>query len=82
VPIAAPFNGFMRELAEMRYLWRTPLRLDNAKLCATLGAEPHTPLDEAVRRTLAVLEVPTGERKTFDRTTPRASASAPETGPR
>ena len=36
----------------MRYLWREPLRLDNARLVAFLGAEPHTPLDEAVRETL------------------------------
>jgi nucleoside-diphosphate-sugar epimerase len=36
----------------MRYLWREPLRLDNAKLVAVLGEEPHTPLDRAVRDTL------------------------------
>jgi nucleoside-diphosphate-sugar epimerase len=36
----------------MRYLWRHPLRLDNRRLVAVLGAEPHTPLDEAVERTL------------------------------
>jgi nucleoside-diphosphate-sugar epimerase len=39
----------------MRYLWREPLRLDNARLVAALGKEPHTPLDEAVRRTLVGL---------------------------
>ena len=52
--LAAPFSPFLRELLEMRYLWRTPLRLDNRKLLATLGHEPHTPLDEAVTATLAL----------------------------
>ena len=52
VYLGAPFVGLMRELIEMRYLWQVPLRLDNAKLVARLGEEPHTPLDEAVRRTL------------------------------
>jgi len=36
----------------MRYLWREPLRLDNARLVAALGAEPRTPIDVAVRRVL------------------------------
>ncbi|WP_277981595.1 NAD-dependent epimerase/dehydratase family protein [Sphingomonas phyllosphaerae] len=44
-----------RELMEMRYLWQRPLRLDNARLVATLGREPRTPLVEAVRATLASL---------------------------
>ncbi len=30
VYLAAPFVTFMREALEMRYLWRTPLRLDNS----------------------------------------------------
>ena len=51
----SPFVTFLREMMEMRYLWREPLRLDNARLVAALGAEPHTPLDEAVRRTLVGL---------------------------
>lgn len=41
-----------RELGEMRYLWQRPVRLDNRRLRAFLGEEPHTPLDLAVRRTL------------------------------
>nr|WP_295835392.1 NAD(P)H-binding protein [uncultured Azospirillum sp.] len=41
-----------RELGEMRYLWQSPVRLDNRRLLAFLGEEPHTPLDLAVRRTL------------------------------
>lgn len=51
----APFNETMREMLEMRYLWETPVLLDNAKLTARLGAEPHTPIDEALRLTLAGL---------------------------
>ena len=49
----SPLMEMFRELLEMRYLWRQPIGLDNAKLTAFLGAEPHTPLDTAVRATLA-----------------------------
>ena len=52
VRLATPFNETLRELWEMRYLWRQPVRLDNARLVEVLGAEPHTPLDVAVERTL------------------------------
>ncbi|KAA0592003.1 nucleoside-diphosphate-sugar epimerase [Azospirillum lipoferum] len=45
----------LRELSEMRYLWQRPVRLDNRRLLAFLGEEPHTPLDLAVRRSLAGL---------------------------
>jgi len=57
----APFNETLRELLEMRYLWERPIGLCNAKLTAFLGAEPHTPLDAALRATLSdmgVLEEP------------------------
>ncbi len=50
--VAAPFAPTLRELMEMRYLWRQPLRMDNARLVELLGSEPHTPLDEAVAATL------------------------------
>jgi nucleoside-diphosphate-sugar epimerase len=50
--LAAPFNTTFRELREMRYLWREPIRMSNARLVATLGHEPHTPLDDAVEATL------------------------------
>ena len=50
--LASPFVTLFREMRELRYLWRTPIELDNAKLAATLGYEPHTPLDVAVARTL------------------------------
>ncbi|MBV8757523.1 MAG: NAD(P)H-binding protein [Deltaproteobacteria bacterium] len=55
VPLLAPFVRFMRELLEMRYLWKQPLRMTNERLVATLGAEPHTPIDEAVKTTLVGL---------------------------
>ena len=42
-------------LAEMRYLWRTPHRLDNTRLRALIGEEPHTPFDQTVRQALADL---------------------------
>jgi nucleoside-diphosphate-sugar epimerase len=49
---ASPFVTMFREMIEMRYLWREPLRLDNAKLNAFLGSEPHTPTDQAIATTL------------------------------
>ena len=51
----APFVTTMREMLEMRYLWKRPIRLDNAKLVAFLGAEPHTPTDRAVAVALDTL---------------------------
>jgi nucleoside-diphosphate-sugar epimerase len=53
--LAAPFVETFREMIEMRYLWRHPLRLDNEKLVTFLGEEPHTPLDQALRETLSGL---------------------------
>ncbi|MBB3590109.1 nucleoside-diphosphate-sugar epimerase [Rhizobium sp. BK529] len=52
VPLLAPFMTLMREMKEMRYLWKVPLRMKNDRLVAELGTEPHTPIDEAVRATL------------------------------
>lgn len=51
----APFVPLMRELGEMKYLWEHPIRLQNARLEALIGPEPRTPLDEAVRTTLAAI---------------------------
>ena len=51
----APFVETFREMLEMRYLWTQPVRLDNQKLVAFLGEEPHTPLDQALRATLGGL---------------------------
>ncbi|HVN46743.1 MAG TPA: SDR family oxidoreductase [Steroidobacteraceae bacterium] len=53
--LASPFAATFREMREMRYLWRESVRMDNARLIATLGQEPHTPLDEAVEATLVGL---------------------------
>jgi len=39
----------------MRYLWRQPIRMDNARLRAALDQEPDTPLDKAVEATLVGL---------------------------
>ncbi|MCW2392422.1 nucleoside-diphosphate-sugar epimerase/uncharacterized protein YndB with AHSA1/START domain [Sphingobium sp. B1D7B] len=50
--LASPFVTTFRELREMRYLWREPVRMSNDKLKSVLGAEPHTPLDEAVESAL------------------------------
>ncbi|MGP0058167.1 MAG: NAD-dependent epimerase/dehydratase family protein [Beijerinckiaceae bacterium] len=61
--LASPFVQLARELLEMRYLWQVPLRLDNAKLVALLGEEPHRPLDTAIGETLAALGcLPKGRR--------------------
>ncbi|WP_042443227.1 NAD(P)H-binding protein [Azospirillum sp. B510] len=63
--LAAPVVPLFRELNEMRYLWEQPVRLDNRRLRAFLGEEPHTPLDLAVRRTLAGLGcLPAGPAET------------------
>jgi nucleoside-diphosphate-sugar epimerase len=55
VTLLSPFVETFRELQEMRYLWSAPLELDNRKLIAFLGCEPHTPLHTALRGTLAGL---------------------------
>lgn len=52
MPVLAPFVPLFKELREMRYLWSTPIRMDNTRLRSVLGEEPRTPLDTAVRRTL------------------------------
>jgi len=50
--LASPFVVTLRELMEMHYLWQQPLRMDNRRLLAVLGTEPHTPLALAVEATL------------------------------
>ncbi|SIS90435.1 NAD(P)H-binding protein [Paracoccus saliphilus] len=50
--LLAPFGGFPREAVEIAPYWRHPMRLDNTRLVGLLGAEPRTPLDEAVRASL------------------------------
>ncbi len=48
----APFNETFREMREMIYLWRRPLRLRDSKLRRFLRGVPETPLDVALRATL------------------------------
>lgn len=60
VYVAAPFMTVMRELIEMRYLWREEILLDNHRLVAELGAEPHTPLDQAVAACIAAVSATRG----------------------
>jgi nucleoside-diphosphate-sugar epimerase len=55
INLASPLVALLRELIEMRYLWKVPVQLDNRKLLSLIGTEPHTPLDVAVRRSLAEL---------------------------
>ena len=52
VTLAAPFVVTLRELRKMRYLWRTPIALDDRKLVGFLGDDCYTPLEQALRRTL------------------------------
>jgi len=50
--LASPFVETFREMREMRYLWRQPIKMDNSRLKSLLGREPHTPLDDAVETSL------------------------------
>lgn len=59
--VGAPFNETMRELYAVRPLWRAPVELDNTWLVTFLGAEPHTPWDEAMATTLTGLGSLPGE---------------------
>jgi nucleoside-diphosphate-sugar epimerase len=52
LPLLSKFSVLLRELREMRYLWETPIRMDNRRLTQMLGAEPHTAWNEAVDATL------------------------------
>jgi len=50
--LASPFVATFREMREVRYMWREPIRMTNARLVAFLGGEPHTSLDDAIDATL------------------------------
>jgi nucleoside-diphosphate-sugar epimerase len=52
IKLAAPFVNACHEMLEMRYLWQVPLQLDNTKMRAFIGEEPHTPIDVALTATL------------------------------
>ena len=64
VRLVAPFHTTMRELLEMRYLWRQPVQMGNERLVALLGAEPHTPLEQAIEQTLEGMGCLEGGRPT------------------
>jgi nucleoside-diphosphate-sugar epimerase len=51
----SPFVTLFREVLEMNYLWQREVLLDNSKLVAVLGSEPHTDLRDAVQDTLAAM---------------------------
>jgi hypothetical protein len=51
----SPRVTVFREMLELRYLRRRPLRLDTAKRIAFLSAEPHTAIDAAARATPVAL---------------------------
>ena len=70
--LAAPAVPLFREILEMRYLWRVPLRLDNRRLVAFLGEEPRTPLDHALRESLTALGclAPSDQRQALAQATP------------
>jgi nucleoside-diphosphate-sugar epimerase len=57
----SPFVETFREMLEMRYLWSSALALDNRKLVAFLGQEPHTPIEVALRDTISGLGCTSGE---------------------
>ena len=50
--LLSPVVPLFRELVEMRYLWANPIHMGSERLKDVLCAEPHTPLDLAVRETL------------------------------
>mgnify|MGYP000058945555 CR=1 FL=1 len=51
------FNGVLREVLKMSYLWRVPHSLDNAKLEALIGPEPHRPLETALVEAIADMKL-------------------------
>jgi len=53
--LMAPFVTTLRELMEMRYLWRQPVRMLNSRVVEVLGREPRTPIDQAVEASLVGL---------------------------
>lgn len=50
--LSGMFNPMMREIAEMHYLWQTPLILDDSKLLKRLGSVHKTPYDQGIRQTV------------------------------
>lgn len=54
--LASPVVPLLRSLQAMRYLWQVPHALDGAALAQYAGPVPHTPLREALRASLALLD--------------------------
>lgn len=54
--LASPVVPMLRSLQAMRYLWQVPHALDGAALAQYAGPVPHTPLREALRASLALLD--------------------------
>ncbi|WP_367846701.1 sugar nucleotide-binding protein [Rhodoferax sp. WC2427] len=52
IRIGALFSPTFAASLDLRYLWTTPHALDNRKLVALLGAEPHRPLVQATAMAL------------------------------
>jgi nucleoside-diphosphate-sugar epimerase len=50
------FNPFLREVAEMQYLWATPVNMDDRRLRVLLPGLRKTPYEEGIRATLAATE--------------------------
>jgi len=67
VDVSAPFNETLRELRKMRYLWKSPAQLADEKLVAFLGEKPYTPIDDALRATLASMHSLPAQTKTSTR---------------
>jgi nucleoside-diphosphate-sugar epimerase len=55
LPVLGRFSEMFRELREMQYLWREPVRLTNDALLGVLGEEPHTPWNRAVQEALQAM---------------------------
>lgn len=54
--LLSPFNETIRELVDMKYLWRTEIQMDNTKLRDLLGHEPSTDIRVALEETLIGLK--------------------------
>jgi nucleoside-diphosphate-sugar epimerase len=54
--LATPVVPMLRSLQAMRYLWQVPHALDGTALARYAGPVPHTPLREALRASLALLD--------------------------
>ncbi|WP_421856506.1 NmrA family NAD(P)-binding protein [Oricola sp.] len=54
------FNPVLREVAKMSYLWRVPHSLDNSRLEALIGLEPHRPLARAIGEAVTELGLDSG----------------------